>query len=132
MPASENDWRAITASPHGGPERFPRSAPTALPRLAPSAGLAAGDGPPPQGSETRSKEGPSPSSLRAPEHGEQRSGSSLHHIVIVGGGAGGIELATKLGDGLGRRKMAQITLVERTRTHIWKPQIGRASCRERV
>ncbi len=47
----------------------------------------------------------------------------MHHIVIVGGGAGGIKLATKLGDGLGRRKMAQITLVERTRTHIWKPHL---------
>jgi len=43
---------------------------------------------------------------------------SLHHIVIVGGGAAGLELATKLGDSLGRRRTAQITLVERTRTHI--------------
>src|SRR5829696_5713045 len=48
---------------------------------------------------------------------------SLHHIVIVGGGAAGLELATKLGDSLGRRKKAQITLVERTRTHIWKPHL---------
>lgn len=47
----------------------------------------------------------------------------LHHIVIVGGGAAGLELATKLGDSLGRRKKAQITLVERTRTHIWKPHL---------
>jgi len=47
--------------------------------------------------------------------------SSLHHIVIVGGGAAGLELATKLGDSLGRRKRAQITLVDRSRTHIWKP-----------
>ena len=48
---------------------------------------------------------------------------SLHHIVIVGGGAAGLELATKLGDSLGRRKKAQITLVERARTHIWKPHL---------
>ncbi len=48
---------------------------------------------------------------------------SLHHIVIVGGGAAGLELATKLGDSLGRRKRAQITLVERARTHIWKPHL---------
>jgi NADH:ubiquinone reductase (H+-translocating) len=48
---------------------------------------------------------------------------SLHHIVIVGGGAAGLELATKLGDNLGRRRTAQITLVERTRTHIWKPHL---------
>src|SRR5215217_7172353 len=47
----------------------------------------------------------------------------LHHIVIVGGGAAGLELATKLGDSLGRRRRAQVTLVERTRTHIWKPHL---------
>jgi NADH:ubiquinone reductase (H+-translocating) len=48
---------------------------------------------------------------------------SLHHIVIVGGGASGLELATKLGDSLGRRKKAQITLVDRARTHVWKPHL---------
>lgn len=42
-------------------------------------------------------------------------------IVIVGGGAGGLELATKLGRKLGRKGKAQITLVDRKRTHIWKP-----------
>jgi NADH:ubiquinone reductase (H+-translocating) len=42
-------------------------------------------------------------------------------IVIVGGGAGGLELATRLGDRLGRRGRAQITLVDRSRTHLWKP-----------
>jgi NADH dehydrogenase len=47
--------------------------------------------------------------------------SSLRHIVIVGGGAAGLELATKLGDSVGRRKQARITLVDRSRTHIWKP-----------
>lgn len=44
-----------------------------------------------------------------------------HHIVIVGGGAGGLELATKLGDRLGKSGRAEITLVDRSRTHIWKP-----------
>ncbi len=44
-----------------------------------------------------------------------------HQIVIVGGGAGGLELATRLGDGLGRRGRARITLVDRSRTHLWKP-----------
>lgn len=44
-----------------------------------------------------------------------------HHIVIVGGGAGGLELATQLGHKLGRKKKAHITLVDRSRTHIWKP-----------
>jgi NADH dehydrogenase len=47
--------------------------------------------------------------------------SELHHIIIVGGGAGGIELATRLGDKLGKKGKARITLVERSRTHIWKP-----------
>jgi NADH:ubiquinone reductase (H+-translocating) len=49
------------------------------------------------------------------------SDTSPHHIVIVGGGAGGLELATKLGDTLGKSGRARITLVDRSRTHIWKP-----------
>lgn len=47
--------------------------------------------------------------------------SALHRIVIVGGGAGGLELATKLGKKLGKTKKAHITLVDSSRTHIWKP-----------
>jgi NADH:ubiquinone reductase (H+-translocating) len=47
--------------------------------------------------------------------------SNLHRIVIVGGGAGGLELATQLGEKLGRRRKALITLVDRSRTHLWKP-----------
>jgi len=47
--------------------------------------------------------------------------SDVPHIIIVGGGAGGLELATRLGDKLGRRKKAQISLIERARTHVWKP-----------
>src|SRR6478672_9547198 len=46
-----------------------------------------------------------------------------HRVVIVGGGAGGLELATKLGDTLGRRRQAEITLVEHARTHFWKPHL---------
>jgi NADH dehydrogenase len=46
-----------------------------------------------------------------------------HRVVIVGGGAGGIELATKLGDSLGRRRLAKITLIEKARTHFWKPHL---------
>lgn len=42
-------------------------------------------------------------------------------IVIVGGGAGGLALATRLGDTLGHKQQAQITLVDRSRSHIWKP-----------
>ena len=44
-----------------------------------------------------------------------------HRIVVVGGGAGGLELATRLGDTLGRRGQAQVTLVDRARSHLWKP-----------
>jgi len=44
-----------------------------------------------------------------------------HRIVIVGGGAGGLELATRLGRRLGKRQRAWITLLDRERRHIWKP-----------
>jgi NADH dehydrogenase len=44
-----------------------------------------------------------------------------HQIVIVGGGAGGLELATRLGDSLGRDKRARTTLIDCARTHLWKP-----------
>lgn len=44
-----------------------------------------------------------------------------HRIMIVGGGAGGLELATRLGRKLGKRGRADITLVDANRTHIWKP-----------
>jgi NADH dehydrogenase len=47
--------------------------------------------------------------------------ADLHRIVIVGGGAGGLELATRLGDRLGRRRRARIMLVDCSRTHLWKP-----------
>ena len=43
------------------------------------------------------------------------------HIVVVGGGAGGLELATRLGNKYGRWKTADITLIDRSRTHVWKP-----------
>jgi len=52
---------------------------------------------------------------------ENTENNSLHHIVIVGGGAGGLELATRLGDSLGKNKKAAITLIDSTRTHVWKP-----------
>jgi NADH dehydrogenase len=42
-------------------------------------------------------------------------------IVVVGGGAGGLELATQLGRSLGRKGQADITLIDCTTTHIWKP-----------
>jgi NADH:ubiquinone reductase (H+-translocating) len=45
----------------------------------------------------------------------------LHRVVVVGGGAGGLELVTRLGDKLGKRGKAEVALVERARTHLWKP-----------
>jgi len=42
-------------------------------------------------------------------------------IIIVGGGAGGLELATKLGHKLGRKNKAEIILVDRNQSHLWKP-----------
>ena len=52
-----------------------------------------------------------------------RQKSALHEIVVVGGGAGGLELATRLGDTLGKRARARITLIECERTHFWKPHL---------
>ncbi len=47
--------------------------------------------------------------------------TDLHRIVIVGGGAGGLELATRAGDRFGRGTRATVTLVDRNETHLWKP-----------
>src|SRR3954454_348018 len=49
------------------------------------------------------------------------AGDGAHHIVVVGGGAGGLELVTSLGDKLGRKGKARVSLIERSRTHLWKP-----------
>lgn len=52
----------------------------------------------------------------------------MHRIIIVGGGAGGLELATRLGNKYGsavRKKgpppLAQVTLIDQKPTHVWKP-----------
>ncbi len=44
-----------------------------------------------------------------------------HQIVIVGGGAAGLELATALGNQLGKKGLADVILIDSSRTHIWKP-----------
>ncbi|QDZ28033.1 NAD(P)/FAD-dependent oxidoreductase [Noviherbaspirillum sp. UKPF54] len=49
------------------------------------------------------------------------SGVSPHRITIVGGGAGGLELAVRLGKKLAGKGKAVITLVDAARTHLWKP-----------
>ena len=49
----------------------------------------------------------------------------MHRFIVVGGGAGGLELATRLGDRYGKKRngeaRALVTLVDRNPTHIWKP-----------
>ncbi|VWB42978.1 pyridine nucleotide-disulfide oxidoreductase [Burkholderia lata] len=44
-------------------------------------------------------------------------------IVIVGGGIAGLQLATRLGERLGRSGRAQVTVIDRSPTHIWKPML---------
>ena len=45
----------------------------------------------------------------------------MQTIMIVGGGAGGLELATRLGDSAGKAGHARIVLVDRWPAHFWKP-----------
>ena len=45
----------------------------------------------------------------------------MQKIIIVGGGAGGLELVSRLGKTLGKKKQSEIILVDRSRTHVWKP-----------
>lgn len=49
------------------------------------------------------------------------SSATAHRIVVVGGGAGGLELVTALGNKLGKSGKISVTLVDRASTHIWKP-----------
>ncbi len=51
----------------------------------------------------------------------KQQGVQPHRIVVVGGGAGGLELVTQLGDKLGKVGKAHVTLVDREATHLWKP-----------
>lgn len=46
---------------------------------------------------------------------------STPRIVVVGGGAGGLELVTRLGSKLGKKKRAKITLIDASPIHLWKP-----------
>ena len=45
------------------------------------------------------------------------------HVIIVGGGVAGLILATRLGDTLGRRGRARISLIDRSWIHVWKPML---------
>lgn len=46
---------------------------------------------------------------------------SPKRIVIVGGGSGGLKLATRLGHRYRRNPEVEVTLVDDTLTHVWKP-----------
>src|ERR1700734_860429 len=46
---------------------------------------------------------------------------SLHRVLIVGGGAAGLRLTSLLGATLGRKRQASITLLDKSRIHVWKP-----------
>lgn len=50
-----------------------------------------------------------------------KRGVNVTKIIVVGGGAGGLELATRLGRKLGCKNRAKITLVDRAASHLWKP-----------
>src|SRR5262245_56823903 len=52
---------------------------------------------------------------------QKKGESAVHRIIVIGGGAGGLELVTGLGDTLGRRGVADVTLIDKSRTHLWKP-----------
>jgi NADH dehydrogenase len=64
--------------------------------------------------------------VHAPWFGESDERIMRNHtgpcrIVIVGGGAGGLELASRLGKKLGRRGRVEVTLIDCSLTHLWKP-----------
>lgn len=52
-----------------------------------------------------------------------KSEPELPHIVVIGGGAGGLELVSRLSRSLGRKRLANITLVDLSLSHIWKPSL---------
>lgn len=53
--------------------------------------------------------------------GRPTGDDARHHVVIVGGGAAGLELATALSARLGRGERGHVSLVDGARTHLWKP-----------
>jgi len=61
--------------------------------------------------------------MNAPKNSGAAAATGAHQVVIVGGGAGGLELATALGDKFGRGRRIAVTLIDKTRSHIWKPKL---------
>jgi NADH dehydrogenase len=65
-----------------------------------------------------------PATPASEAHERPRTGRvtpAAHRIVVVGGGAGGLELATWLGDKLARKGRIDVVLVDRSPAHLWKP-----------
>src|ERR1700761_8188022 len=58
---------------------------------------------------------------------QRMDNSAAHRVVIVGGGVGGLGLATRLSESLVRAGLAQIVLVDRWPTHFWKPLLHEAA-----
>ena len=48
---------------------------------------------------------------------------AAHEIIVVGGGAAGLELVTQLGNRYRSGSQVRVTLIEKNRTHLWKPMI---------
>jgi len=51
---------------------------------------------------------------------QDKQTSTVHRVVILGGGAGGLELAAKLGRQFGPE---HVLLIDRNAEHIWKPSL---------
>ncbi|GAB2697450.1 NAD(P)/FAD-dependent oxidoreductase [Aliiglaciecola sp. 3_MG-2023] len=45
----------------------------------------------------------------------------MKKIIVVGGGAGGLEIVKRLSQKLGRKNKAEIILVDKSQNHVWKP-----------
>jgi NADH:ubiquinone reductase (H+-translocating) len=50
-----------------------------------------------------------------------------HRIVIVGGGVGGLTLATRLGETLEKDRFTEVLLLDGSSTHFWKPLLHEAA-----
>lgn len=67
---------------------------------------------------------PSPDRASAAAAGDPEtltSAGSAHRIVVIGGGAGGLELVVKLGRKFRRKADVEVLLIDKNPTHIWKP-----------
>jgi len=59
--------------------------------------------------------------LRVPGRPSASLAVTAERIVVIGGGAGGLELVVKLARKLRRSRSTEVVLVDKNPTHIWKP-----------